>query len=395
MLTDLTERKSLEGQLRQSQKMEAVGRLAGGIAHDFNNILTVITVTSNLLLEDQLPAEVRDDVVQISSAALRAAALTRQLLAFTRSDVATFTEVGLGTVVENLLPMLRRLLRENVRLDAAIQSGYFVHADPVQLEQIIMNLVVNAMDALPDGGDIRIAVSDVTLDARYVKEHVGVEPGEYVRLQVADTGVGMPPDILARIFEPFFTTKPLGKGTGLGLATTYAIVNRLRGRIDVRSTPGAGTVFDIYIPRTSCAAAAAAETRRAHASPEGREVVLVVEDEDSVRLVLRRSLERLGYTVREATSAENALEALEADGSVDVVVTDIMMPGMNGRQLAERLALVMPGTPVLLMTGYADEHASPDGFSALAWPVLLKPVNGRTLAREIRELLDTHPTAVT
>jgi PAS domain S-box-containing protein len=388
VITDLTERQALEGQLRQAQKMEAVGRLAGGVAHDFNNILTVITATTSLLLDDQLPAYIRSDIEEISTAAMRAAALTRQLLAFTRSQVVHLAPVCAGDVVTALSPMLRRLLPAHARIELDTGDSGRIMADVSQIEQIVMNLALNASDAMPNGGTMIIRTRDVTLDAQYVRDHLGVIPGEYVMLAITDDGMGMAPEVLTRIFEPFFTTKPIGKGTGLGLATTYAIVQRLGGRIDVETRAGAGTTLRIYIPRAGAEQLLRPAQLPADAESRGSQTVLLVEDYDAVRLTLKRSLERLGYLVLDAPSGEDGLTVVQDAGiRLDVIVSDMMMPGMNGRDFADAVKLVRPDVPVVFMSGYADAAVRDRTLVDTQHAFVHKPVSGASLARAIQDLL--------
>jgi PAS domain S-box-containing protein len=391
VLTDLTDRKGLEAQLRQSQKMEAIGRLAGGIAHDFNNILTVITACASLLRDTaELPAEMRTDVQQILDAAVRAAALTRQLLTFSRSQVITLRPVHVGSVVDAMHPMLRRLLRENIDLRVRPERGtQRIHADPMQIEQVIMNLVVNAADAMPEGGQIAVETSTTVIEASSaLRRHLS--PGAYLTLVVRDSGIGMDEATLSRIFEPFFTTKGIGQGTGLGLATTYAIVDQLKGHIDVQSAVGHGTTFTIYIPVMQGAAGesaphdAAADRRPSR----GSETVLLVEDEQSVRAMLRRTLEREGYTVIEAADAEAGLALAASSSGIDMVVTDMMMPGMNGRVFAERLRKSYPTLRVVFMSGYADDTVRGPGLVDATHVFIQKPFTGAQLAATIRAVLD-------
>ena len=392
VVTDLTERNSLEEQLRQSQKMEAVGRLAGGIAHDFNNILTVITATSSLMLEEEeLTGSLRADVEEISTAALRAAALTKQLLSFSRNQVVNLQPLSLNDVLRGMRPMLRRLLPSNIELEVAeAQRLHAINADPMQMEQAVMNLVVNARDAMPEGGRLTIATGNATLDDAYAREHLNVTPGEYTVLTVTDTGIGMSRELMSRIFEPFFTTKPVGKGTGLGLATTYAIVERLGGHIIVESSPGKGATFRVHLPRFAEGEDELFTSgEESAADVSGRETVLLVEDELPVRVALRRTLGRLGYSVLEAADAEGGLAMVREHGvRIDVVVTDVMMPGMNGRALADQLLGLYPELRVVFISGYADEGVRERGLVDRTHAFLQKPFTGEELARTIRALLD-------
>ena len=362
ILSDLSERKRLEEQLRKSQKMEAVGRLAGGVAHDFNNILTIITACTELLMYEDLGGEGRSLVTHISGAAARAAALTRQLLTFTRQDVVQPRQVEMAAVLRGLDPMLRRVLPTNIRLSTGIADNLgSIHADPTQLEQVVMNLVLNAADAMPEGGTLDIELDAEAID-RPLATELGLAPGRYNRLVVRDTGIGMDEATQARIFDPFFTTKEVGKGTGLGLATAYSIVTALHGSIRVRSRLGEGATFEVRIP--DCATAATGEhpvvTRVGELAraPE-RLTVLVVEDDPPVRNVVRRSLERSGYRVIEAMDGEEGLALATEHGRVlGAVVTDMMMPGMGGLAFARALRESHPHLGVVCISGYAENQLS-------------------------------------
>jgi PAS domain S-box-containing protein len=395
VMADLTERRQLEGQLRQSQTMEAVGRLAGGIAHDFNNILTIITATTALLLDSPLPLSTRTDLQSINTAALRAAALTRQLLAFTRSQVVHIAPVDVDAVLRELESTLLRLLPGNVRLDVAGHARHAIRADVSQIEQIVMNLTVNAVDAMPDGGTVTIRTADVTLDAEYIGDYSAISAGQYVQLSIADTGTGMTPEVLSRLFEPFFTTKPVGKGTGLGLATTYAMVKRMGGCIDVQSTPLRGTTFTIHIPSSSelTSATNPVSDTSLLADARGSETILVVEDDAGVRLTLKRGLQRLGYTVLDAPSGEVAIGMARSDPRrVDVLVTDMMLPGMTGQELADRVHALRPALPVVFMSGYADEPARARLRVDVSHAFLHKPVAAASVARAFQDLLRPSPS---
>ena len=386
---DITERRQLETQLLQAQKMEAVGRLAGGVAHDFNNLLTVIMSYSDLLLED-LPTDApdREDVAEIRKAAVAASSLTRQLLAFSRQQVLQPRVLDVNEVIAGTEKLLARLLGEDVRLTTTLSPKLgAVKVDPGQLEQIIMNLAVNARDAMPLGGRLSIETGNVDLDEEYVRGHPLAHPGRYVMLAVSDTGVGMDAATQARIFEPFFTTKEPGKGTGLGLATVYGIVKQHGGSIWVYSEPGHGTSFKIYLPRVDEAVpakeAAPSETIR------GSETVLISEDVDAVRAVARQMLERQGYTVLDAPDGESALKLVgQYTGVIHLLLTDVVMPDLSGRELATRLAAVRPSVKVLYMSGYTDDAIVRHGILEEGIAYLQKPFTPDTLARKVRAVLD-------
>ncbi len=389
---DVTERKQLEEQLRQAQKMEAVGRLAGGVAHDFNNLLTVIKGYSDLLL-DMVGTDdrVRKAADEINKAANRAASLTRQLLAFSRQQVLQPRVLDLNTVVANVHSMLRRLIGEDIDLVTIPGAGLGrVKADPGQVEQVILNMAVNARDAMPDGGKLTITTANVELDEAYAHQHFTVRPGPYVMLAVSDTGCGMDAETRAHIFEPFFTTKEKGKGTGLGLATVYGIVKQSDGYIWVYSEPGQGTTFKIYLPRVDEAVGSLQPGSARTGPPRGSETVLLVEDEESVRVLVRDVLQRNGYNVLEVANGKEAIQLSERHpGPIHLVVTDVVMPGMSGRELARRLAIQRSDTKVLYMSGYTDDAIVHHGVLDPGTPFLEKPFTTDALARKVREVLDT------
>jgi PAS domain S-box-containing protein len=342
---DLIEYKKLERQFQQAQKMEAVGRLAGGIAHDFNNLLTVITSYADLLLEDFSPEDARrEDMKEIQKAAVSAAGLTRQLLAFSRQQVLEPRVLDVNDVVASADSLLKRLLGEDIDLVTMLAPEVgAVMADRGQLEQVIVNLAVNARDAMPDGGKLTIETTDAEMDEAYARTHPPAQPGQFVMLAVSDTGVGMDDQTLGRIFEPFFTTKEVGKGTGLGLATVYGVVKQSGGFIWVYSEPGQGTTFKIYLPRVEQPAEAVAPPAAPGKSLQGTETVLLVEDADPIRAVARKVLDRLGYTVLEAPNGEVALQvATRHQGPIHLLLTDVIMPELGGRRLADQLIALRP-----------------------------------------------------
>jgi len=394
---DITERRAaaesqahLEEQLRQSQKMEAIGRLAGGVAHDFNNLLTVITGRTSMLLDRaRMNDRERQDLEIVLEAGERAAALTRQLLAFSRKQILQPRVLDLNGVIKGLAPMLQRLIGEDVELGIVSRAPESaVLADPGQLEQVVMNLVVNARDAMPQGGRLTLETGNVELDEAFAREHVGVQPGPHVRLAVNDTGVGMDAATRARIFEPFFTTKPEGKGTGLGLATVFGIVAQSGGTIWVESEPGRGTTFTIYLPRVRVTTAPASPVASAQA-PRGTETVLLVEDDDGVRFVGEDALRRLGYHVLPARNGEEALRASAAHaGRIAILVTDIVMPGMSGPDLHARLAVERPDMKVLFLSGYAPDAVVRNRILDPSTAFLEKPFGPEALARKVRHTID-------
>jgi PAS domain S-box-containing protein len=388
--TDITPRRQLEEQLRQSQKMEAVGRLAGGIAHDFNNVLTAILGYSQMLLAD-LPEgdQRREDVQEIEHAATRAATLTRQLLAFSRRQVLQPQILDLNGLVENLDKFLRRLIGEDIDLRVRPSPDlWLVSADHGQMEQVIMNLVVNSRDAMPTGGKLTLETANVTLDSQYAQRHIAVTPGDYVMLAVSDTGTGMDEETQARVFEPFFTTKASGQGTGLGLSTVYGIVKQSGGNIWVYSEPGRGTTFKIYLPRESRATEPTAAVRREPTELTGTETILLVEDEDAVRSLAGKVLRGLGYTVLEAAQGREAMEIAARQGSgVDLLLTDVVMPEFSGAELSRYLMGLQPSLKVLYMSGYTDEAIIHHGVLSANIAYLQKPFTPTALATKVREVL--------
>jgi PAS domain S-box-containing protein len=388
--TDITERKQLEEQYLHAQRMESVGTLAGGVAHDFNNLLTVINGYCELLVETAAPDDPsRPILVEVCRAGERAAALTRQLLAFSRKQMFSTRVFDLNGLVRDTGRMLDRLIGERVELQSKLEPSLArVKADPGQIEQVIVNLVVNARDAMPGGGRLTVETANVELDEGYARRHMNVRPGRYVRLAVSDTGVGMDAATQARVFEPFFTTKEVGKGTGLGLATAHGIVSQSGGHIDVRSTPGKGTTFDVFLPVANDEPDPVAG-ESAFPAARGTETILLVEDEAGVRGLARVALAANGYAVLEAECAEKALTLVGAHtGPLDLLVTDVVMPRMSGRELAEKLLAARPGVKVLYLSGYTEDavvrYALPAGKSGF----LQKPFTPTVLVRKVREVLD-------
>lgn len=381
-----------EKQLLQSQKLEAVGRLAGGISHDFNNLLTVILGYSDIMkrnLQDGHP--LRRNVEEIVRASERAASLTRQLLAFSRKQVMQPKVFELNTVVIDLEKMLRRMIGEDIELRVSLQDELGnIKADPVQLEQVIMNLVVNARDAMPKGGKLSIETTNVYLDEAYAREHVSVVPGDYVMLAISDTGCGMNEETSQHIFEPFFTTKEQGKGTGLGLSMVYGIVRQSGGNIWVYSEEGRGTTFKIYFPRVTVHADEHKRTSGALEAPCGSETILLVEDAELVRNLARQVLEGAGYRVLEAANAEAAIDLCEKINGdrIDLLLTDVIMPGMSGNEMSRVLLKKQPDMPVLYMSGYTDDAIVQHGVLEAGINFLQKPFTPGALALKVREVLD-------
>jgi two-component system cell cycle sensor histidine kinase/response regulator CckA len=395
---DITERKrtememaALQEQLRQSQKMEAIGRLAGGIAHDFNNLLTVIRGYGQLLLvEHKEGTSLEGSIEQIKQAADQAADLTRQLLAFSRRQLMEMRVLDLNTVLRNLDKMLRRVLGEDVKLVTLLAEDLGrVKTDPGQMEQVVMNLAVNARDAMPSGGRLTIETANVELDEAYARAHISVPPGRYVMLAVSDTGVGMTQEVKERAFDPFFTTKEKGKGTGLGLSTVYGIVKQSGGNIWVYSELGKGTTFKIYLQRVDEPLEELREKMVGEELPRGKETVLVVEDEEKVRKLIVEILGRQGYRVLEASHGDEALLIHEKqDGPIHLILVDVVMPGMSGSKLAKRLASLRPETKILYMSGYTDNAIVHHGVLARGVNYIQKPFTMDGLTRKVREVLD-------
>ena len=387
---DVTERRALEAQYQQAQKMEAIGQLAGGVAHDFNNLLTIILGNCEVALEDFIPDDrCQDALSEIQKAGVSAAALTRQLLALSRNEIIAPTLLDLNVVLAGMQAMLRRLIREDVEVVLGLRPELApVNADRGQMEQVILNLAVNARDAMPKGGTLTIEIANVELDEHYAKTHVGVTSGAYVALTVTDTGAGMTPEVQARLFEPFFTTKEIGKGTGLGLATVHGIVSQSGGSVRVTSQLGRGTSFHVYLPYADAAALRADGPAPVARARSGGETVLLVEDADGLRVLATRLLERLGYTVLVAANADQALQVFEEAPSIDVILTDVVMPGGSGSELTRRLVERRPALRVIYMSGYTDETIVHHGVLEPGIAFLEKPFSSETLGRKIREVLD-------
>jgi PAS domain S-box-containing protein len=397
-LLDITERKRAEEtlrriqeQTRQSQKMEAIGRLAGGVAHDFNNLLTIIVGNTELAregLEENAPR--LDALNDVLDACDRAAALTRQLLAFSRRQVLEPVVLDLNQLITDIDRLLRRLIGEDIQLVTVLGAASArVKADPAQLEQILLNLTVNARDAMPSGGRLTIETYHVELDADYAELHSDVRPGPYVLLAVSDTGAGMDEATRARLFEPFFTTKSPGRGTGMGLSMTYGIVKQSGGHISVYSELGRGTTFKIYFPRIEASISIAKPEAQVGATVGGNETILLVEDEHAVRGLAKRILETHGYLVLEAHHGRDAIRISdEYPGPIHLLVTDVIMPEMSGRQVADRLAESRPEIRVLFVSGYTDNAIMHHGVLEASTAFLQKPFTRDSLARKVRQVLD-------
>jgi PAS domain S-box-containing protein len=419
-LRDICDRKALELQLRSAQKMEAVGRLAGGVAHDFNNLLMIITGYTDLILE-QMPEgdRMREDARMIQGAADRAARLTQQLLAFSRRQVMQPRLVDLSKIVSDMEKMLRRIIGEDIDLSTKMYGAPVrgkkrrimgettdlksldahcgvVRADPGQIEQVILNLVVNARDAMPDGGSLTIETANVELDDAYVKLHIGAKVGRYVMMSISDTGCGMSEQTKAQLFEPFFTTKEQGKGTGLGLSTAYGIVKQSNGYIAVYSEEGVGTTFKIYFPRVEEGEIEPALAETPVTVRRGSETILLVEDEFGVRELVRELLTQAGYEVVDAPNGVEALSIFESTHQkIDLMITDAVMPQMSGRELVDRAKRVRPDLKVLYMSGYTDKAIVHDGVLEEGTAFLGKPFKADTLLLKVRELLDNRVATTT
>ncbi len=389
--TDITDRKHLEEQFRQSQKMEAVGRLAGGVAHDFNNLLTIVTGYSEMLLGHFRESDpLYGYIEQIRKAGERATSLTRQLLAFSRKQMLVPHVLDLNSLLTEMEKMLSRLIGEDINLKvAAAENLWRVKVDPGQMEQVVMNLAVNARDAMPQGGALTIETANVERDEAYAACHPGIRAGDYVMLAVTDTGIGMDEATRVRIFEPFFTTKGPEKGTGLGLATVYGIIKQSGGRIDVASEPGIGTTFNIYLPRADEELTKNKLQISNSAPARGNETVLLIEDEPGVRTLARLILSRSGYRILEAQNGGEAVLICQShQGPIDIMVSDVVMPNMSGHELAGRLSPLRPEMKVLYLSGYSDGAIVHHGLIDPETPFLQKPFTTEALSRKVREVLD-------
>jgi len=385
-INDVSERRSLEAQLRQSQKMDALGRLAGGIAHDFNNLLGVILGYSQLLIEESLPDPLANRARGVLQAAERAAGLTRQLLVFSRQEVVCPKILDLNTIIANMETMLARMIGEDVRLVIDSKANWTVKADPGQMEQVLMNLVINARDAMPNGGTIAVQTSDINLDSKYAELHPAVSSGPYVQISVADTGVGMTSDIRSRIFEPFFTTK--ARGTGLGLATVYGIVKQCGGAVSVYSEPDHGSVFKVYLP--ACTESVRLETIAPMSeSRGGNETVLLAEDESSYRNLIHEVLTNKGYKVLVAKDGKEATNILSGASNVDLLLTDSVMPSAAGAILVKEAKKQFPDIKIIMMSGYTDRTLEIETVAADLF--LQKPFTPSELLAQVRQILDGQP----
>jgi signal transduction histidine kinase/CheY-like chemotaxis protein len=395
---DITERKQaeeahrkLEDQLRVSQKMEAIGSLAGGIAHDFNNLLTVILSFNGFALDGVREGDpVRDDLLEVKHAGERAAALTRQLLAFSRRQIVQPKPIDLNHVIAEIEKMLKRIIGEDIELVEVLEPDLSLTiADPGQVEQVFMNLVINARDAMSKGGKLTVETSNVVLDEEYSTEHVSVKPGAYVSLVISDTGCGMDDETQSRVFEPFFTTKEMGKGTGLGLSTVYGIVKQCGGNIWVYSKPGMGTTFKIYFPRALSSDTPVAGTTAATVGGTGTETILVVEDEEAVRNIAKRVLGSAGYTVLTASNGDEAMNTCEEyKGDIHLLLTDLLMAGIDGRKLADLMVKARPSLKVLFMSGYASTAVVHNGVLDQGTHFISKPFTAADFTRKVREALE-------
>ena len=388
---ETSEKIKLEQQLLQVQKMESIGRLAAGIAHDFNNVLSVIIGYSDLLLAT-IPADdpIRDKIKRIHESGSQAATLTRQLLAFSRKQVLEKKVVSINSIIQNFLKILGKIVGEDIVITTNLsEESCTVEADPGQLEQVIMNLIVNARDAMPNGGEIIIETAEVHLDQHYVDKHHEVKPGKYVLMAISDTGEGMDEDVMSKIFDPFFTTKEYGKGTGLGLATVYGIVKQHEGYIYVYSEKGRGTTFKIYLPASKKAPEEEGNKSTPKALLKGSETILIVDDNASIRQLIVETLKPLGYNCLEAASGEDAISVIRKySGKIHLLLTDVVMPGMSGRELAEKIRKERPDVKVIFMSGYTEDIIAHHGVLEKGINYISKPITPVTLTKKIRIVLD-------
>ena len=398
-LLDLTERRRVEERMRQVERMEVVGQLAGGMAHEANNQMSVVLgATEFILRRADVPPQVRQDAEYIRAAAERTAAITRQLLAFSRRQILQPQAVDLNDVVKKLEPILRRTLMENQRLELRLGSNVTaVRADPIQLDQVLLNLTINARDAMPQGGVLTIQTRAVQLSAEYAATRPGttIRPGPFSVLLVSDTGTGMDRETIKHVFEPFFTTKGVGKGSGLGLAMVYGIVKQSGGYIWPYSEPGVGTIFKIYLPSTEDTPAIHPESQPEKILASKHATVLVVEDDPLVRAIIRRTLTEAGFSVLDAEDGHQALAIVARDQRIDLVLTDVAMPDLGGRELAQRLSHLLPGVPIIFMSGYTDDDLTRRGLLDSGIPFLEKPFSPQDLARLVQDVLHGVPTQST
>lgn len=389
---DITEHEKLEAQLRQAQKMEAIGRLAGGVAHDFNNLLTAIIGNADLtLMSLDKDSPLLENIEEIKKAGHRAASLTRQLLTFSRKQVLQPKVLNFNEVIIGLNKMLVRLIGEDVELETFMEPDLgLIKADPGQIEQVLLNLAVNSRDAMPQGGKLTIETTNVDLDEEYFRKHAEhMQTGPYVMLSVSDTGIGMNKEVLSHIFEPFFTTKETGKGTGLGMATVYGIIDQNDGYIWPYSEPGQGTTFKIYLPRIEGEVEPEQKEKALKKIPDASETILMVEDNDEVRNLTRNILQRYGYKVLEAENGEEALRISQQQQTIHLMLTDVVMPGMSGRELAECIQSQRSEIKVLYMSGYTDSAIVHHGVLTSGVNFIQKPFTPEQLTSKIREVLDT------
>lgn len=392
-LFDITDRKKLEEQLLQSQKLEAMGRLAGGIAHDFNNLLTVILGYIDILLDSNLKNKSNYMMLeQIQTASKSAVSLTSQLLAFSRKQIIQPSIINLNSSIRNLEKMIRRLIGENIKLTSSLAEDLgYVKMDPVQTEQILLNLAVNARDAMPDGGKLTFETKNVVFDEAHASKHISVKPGDYVMLSVSDTGIGIEKDIKDKIFDPFFTTKEQGKGTGLGLATIYGIVKQGGGSIQVESEPGKGATFKIYLPRIFEIMTVDAKPAAAPQSFKGSETILLTEDDPAVLNLVNITLKDYGYKVLKAKNGKKALEICKKyPDKIKLVITDVIMPKMSGKDLAREINRAYPAMKILFMSSYADEIIVHHGILEEGVNLIQKPFSPQELVKKIRNILDSN-----